>query len=79
MTADDKTEAPDPTTMTVAKTLWSETLIDLLVVSLEKNQSDDKVTDLLKELKQKSLKKTISLARSIRHSARRNLIGLGYC
>ena len=56
MSENDKTETSDPTTVTVAKTLWSETLIDLLIVSLEKNQSDDKVRELLKELKQKKFK-----------------------
>lgn len=56
MSADDKTETSDPTTLTVAKTLWSETLIELLVVSLQKGQADEKVNDLLKELKQKGFK-----------------------
>ena len=58
MADDDKTTTGDPTTLTVAKTLWSETLIDLLAVSLQKEQADDKVIDLLKELKQKSLRPT---------------------
>ncbi len=47
----------DATQKTIAKTLWSETLIDLLIISLEKNQPDEKVTDLLKELMQKKFKK----------------------
>jgi hypothetical protein len=36
--------------------LWSETLIDLLIVSLEKGQSDEQIIDLLKEIKQKKFK-----------------------
>ena len=46
----------DATSVTIAKTLWSETLIELLIVSLEKEQSDEKITELLKELKQKKFK-----------------------
>ena len=36
--------------------MWSETLIDLLIVSLEKGQSDEQIIDLLKEIKQKKFK-----------------------
>jgi hypothetical protein len=43
----------DATSVTIAKTLWSETLIDLLIVSLEKDQTDEQVIGLLNELKQK--------------------------
>ena len=50
---DDQTQ----TTKTMAKTLWSETLIDLLIVALEKKQSDEKIMELLKELQQKKFKK----------------------
>ena len=50
-------ENDDATQKTIAKTLWSETLIDLLIVSLEKNLSDVKVTELLRELKQKKFKR----------------------
>jgi hypothetical protein len=46
----------DATSVTIAKTLWSETLIELLIVSLQKNQSDGKIVELLKELKQKKFK-----------------------
>ena len=49
-------EDSDDNTKTIAKTLWSETLIDVLMVALEKNASDDKVKDILKELKQKQFK-----------------------
>ena len=50
-------ENDDATQKTIAKPLWSETLIDLLIISLEKNLSDEKVTELLKELKQKKFKR----------------------
>lgn len=50
------TDDDDQTQQTVAKTLWSETLIDLLIVSLQKKQSDEKVMELLKELRQKNFK-----------------------
>jgi hypothetical protein len=46
----------DQTSVTVAKTLWSETLIDLLIVSLQKGQSDQQVSQLLKELREKQFK-----------------------
>ena len=41
-------------TETVAKTLWSETLIEMLIVALTKKQSDQKIIELLKELQQKN-------------------------
>ncbi len=43
-------------TQTVAKTLWSETLIEMLIVALTKKQSDEKIIELLKELRQKKFK-----------------------
>lgn len=48
---DESTE--DPTQVTVSKTLWSETVIEMLIVALTKNQSDEKIIELLKEVKQK--------------------------
>jgi len=41
---------------TVAKTLWSETLIDMLIASLRANKSDVQIKGLLKECKQKGFK-----------------------
>jgi len=41
---------------TVAKTLWSETLIDMLIASLKANKSDAQIKGLLKECKQKGFK-----------------------
>ena len=47
-------DADDKTT---AKTIWSDTLIDLLLVTLKKNRPDDEVKKLLRELHQKGFKK----------------------
>jgi hypothetical protein len=41
---------------TVAKTLWSETMIDMLVASLKANKSDEQIKGLLIECKQKGFK-----------------------
>lgn len=38
---------------TVAKTLWSETLIEALIVGLEKNVSDAKIRELIADLHKK--------------------------
>ena len=57
-------ENDDTTQKTVAKTLWSETLIDLLVISLQNNQPDEKVIDLLKELKQKKFKRDYIISKT---------------
>jgi hypothetical protein len=56
MSGNDKKEKSDTTQTTVRKTLWSETLIEILVDSLEKNQSDKKVKKILKELKLRKFK-----------------------
>ena len=41
---------------TVAKTLWSETLIDMLIATLKANKSDEQIKGLLRECKQKGFK-----------------------
>ena len=41
---------------TIAKTLWSDTLIDMLVASLKADKSDDQIKGLLKECKGKGFK-----------------------
>ena len=41
---------------TVAKTLWSETLVDMLIASLKANKSDEQIKGLLIECKQKGFK-----------------------
>ena len=44
-------------TETVAKTLWSETLIEMLIVALTKKKSDQQIIEILKELQEKEFKK----------------------
>jgi len=41
---------------TIAKTLWSDTLIDMLVASLKADKSDEQIKGLLKECKGKGFK-----------------------
>ena len=41
---------------TIAKTLWSDTLIDMLIASLKADKSDDQIKGLLKECKGKGFK-----------------------
>ena len=41
---------------TIAKTLWSDTLIDMLIASLKANKSDEQIKGLLKECKEKGFK-----------------------
>ena len=38
---------------TIAKTIWSDTLIDMLIASLKAGKSDDQIKGLLRECKQK--------------------------
>ena len=48
---DDRTES-----QTVAKTLWSETVLEMLFVALQKNTTDARLRELLGELQQKNFK-----------------------
>ena len=41
---------------TLAKTLWSETLIDMLIATLKANKSDEQIKGLLLECRQKGFK-----------------------
>jgi len=41
---------------TVAKTLWSETIIEMLCLALKANKSDQQIKELLLECKQKRFK-----------------------
>ncbi len=43
----------DTTNPTVHKTLWSETLIEMLIVALKKNRADEEVKQLLREIRAK--------------------------
>ena len=43
---------------TLAKTLWSETIIDMLIATLKANKSDDQIKELLNRIqKDLSLRK----------------------
>ena len=52
MNIDDETEDS-----TIAKTIWSETVIELLCIALKKNKPDDQIKELVKECQQKGFKK----------------------
>ncbi len=41
---------------TITKTLWSETMIEMLCAALKANKSDDQIKGLLLECKQKGFK-----------------------
>ena len=41
---------------TLAKTLWSETIIDMLIATLKANKSDEQIKELLRECRQKGFK-----------------------
>ncbi len=45
-----------PKKQPVKETLWSATLMDMLILALKKNKSDNEVIEILKELKQKRYK-----------------------
>ncbi|MBI1732003.1 MAG: hypothetical protein HYR49_04445 [Gammaproteobacteria bacterium] len=52
MTGDDT-----DTTRTTAKTLWSETILEILYETLRKNKPDKDVIGVLKEVQQKGFKR----------------------
>ena len=41
---------------TVAKTLWSDTLIDILLIALKKNSTDEQLKEIIRDLKAKGYK-----------------------
>ncbi len=41
---------------TVVKTLWSETLVEVLLAALKKNATDAQIKEILKELAEKGFK-----------------------
>ena len=43
----------DTTHKTVQKTIWSDTLVEMLIVALKKNKGDDQILQLLKEIREK--------------------------
>jgi hypothetical protein len=51
--SDDKTV----TDKTITKTLWSETLIEILIEALKRNKGDAEIGQLLKEIRGKGFKR----------------------
>jgi hypothetical protein len=49
-------EDNDNTSMTTAKTLWTETILEILYQSLKDNKPDAAIQDVLKEVVQKGFK-----------------------
>ena len=47
----------EETTKTVAKTLWSETVLEILYETLRRGKGDAEIRKLLKEVKQKGFKR----------------------
>lgn len=41
---------------TITKTLWSETLVEILILSLQKKRPDKEIKEILKELRTKGFK-----------------------
>lgn len=46
----------DNTSLTTAKTLWTETILEILYQSLKANKPDAAIRDVLKEVRQKGFK-----------------------
>ena len=49
-------EEEEDTTKTTAKTLWTETVLEILYESLRKHRDDDNIRDVLREVRQKGYK-----------------------
>ena len=50
-------EPDEDTTKTTAKTLWTETLLEILYESLRMNKTDKQIGDVLKEVQAKGFKR----------------------
>lgn len=46
----------DNTSITTAKTLWTETILEILYQSLKDNKPDNAISDVLREVRQKGFK-----------------------
>lgn len=51
-----KMEDEDNTSLTTAKTLWTETILEVLYQSLKANKPDDAIKDVLREVREKGFK-----------------------
>lgn len=49
-------EDEENTSLTTAKTLWTETILEILYQSLKANKPDNVVIDVLKEVREKGFK-----------------------
>jgi hypothetical protein len=61
MTGDDT-----DTTKTTAKTLWSETILEILYETLRRNKSDKELLGVLKEVQQKGFKRDYILKKVLK-------------
>ena len=57
MTADDDTTKTQDTTRTTAKTLWTETILEVLYETLRKNKGDNEIRSVLKEVQAKGFRR----------------------
>ena len=53
---DDDTKLDNTTTVTVAKTLWSETILEVLYEFLKENKPDEAIKEILREVRLKGFK-----------------------
>lgn len=42
---------------TIAKTLWSETLVEILLAALRKGSGDDEISGIIRELREKGFRR----------------------
>lgn len=49
-------EDEDNTSLTTAKTLWTETILEILYQTLKANKPDDVIADVLREVREKGFK-----------------------
>jgi hypothetical protein len=49
-------EDEDNTSLTTAKTLWTETILEVLYQTLKANKPDDVIKDVLREVREKGFK-----------------------
>ena len=57
MTADDDTTKTQDTTRTTAKTLWTETILEVLYETLRKQKDDTQLRSVLKEVQAKGFRR----------------------
>ena len=60
------TDENTDTTKTTAKTLWSETILEILYETLRRNKSDKELLRVLKEVQQKGFKRDYILEKVLK-------------